>query len=380
MARIGAGVIGAGFMGRAHVEALRRLGRVDVVALASSSPARAAARARALHIPRVAETYQAVLQDPDVTVLHNCTPNHLHHEVTAAALAAGKHVVSEKPLAIDSRQTADLVARAAAAGVVHAVNFNYRYYPLVQHARAMIDAGELGEVRLIHGSYLQDWLLYEADYNWRVDPVQGGPSRALADIGSHWCDLVQHVSGLRMMAVLADVATLLPARRRARERRETFAGTGEASETVPVTTEDYGAVLFRFTGGARGALVVSQVSAGHKNRLSFEVNGSRRSLAWNQEEPNVLWVGERDRANWQLLKDPALLHEAARPYAHYPGGHNEAYPDALLNLLGNVYARILEGAPTDYPTFVDGHRAVQVIETILRSHKEERWVEVERYS
>jgi predicted dehydrogenase len=387
MTTIKAGVIGAGFIGVAHVEALRRLGNVEVVAVAGSNLASAQRKAQALHVPQAYGDWRQLLADPDVQVVHNCTPNYLHREVNLATIAAGKHIVAEKPLGVNSQETAEMLQAARQAGVVHAVNFNYRMYPLVQEARARLAAGELGPVHLVHGNYLQDWLLLDTDYNWRIEPAVGGPSRAMADIGSHWCDLAQFVSGLLISEVCAEITTFLPLRRRPRRGAETFAGVGQRPadfadfEEVSIASEDYGSVLLGFQGGARGACVISQVSAGHKNHLTLEVDGATGSLAWNQEEPNVLWLGHRGAPNEVLPKDPSLLHPEAQPYAHYPGGHGEAYPDGIANLFRNVYQFILKGGDprhdvADFPTFVDGHRAALVVEAILRSAQERRWVTV----
>ncbi|MBM4467908.1 MAG: Gfo/Idh/MocA family oxidoreductase [Chloroflexi bacterium] len=382
MTTIKAGVIGAGFIGVAHVEALRRLGSVEVVAVAGSSLASAQRKAQELHVPQAYGDWRQLVADPDVQVVHNCTPNYLHRQVNLATIAAGKHVVAEKPLGVSSQETAEMLQAARQAGVVHAVNFNYRMYPLVQEARARLAAGDLGPVRLVHGNYLQDWLLLDTDYNWRIDPAVGGPSRAMADIGSHWCDLAQFVSGLLISEVCADITTFLPRRRRPRRAAETFAGVGQRPadfDELPIASEDYGSILLGFQGGARGACVISQVSAGHKNHLTLEVDGATGSLAWNQEEPNTLWLGHRGAPNQVLPKDPALLHPQAKPYAHYPGGHGEAYPDGIANLFRNVYRFIQAGGDprhdaADFPTFVDGHRAALVVEAIMRSAQERRWV------
>lgn len=377
------GVIGAGFIGPAHIEALRRLGGIEVVALAASSRNSAEAKARALRLPRAYGDWRELIGDSDVQVVHNCAPNVLHRDINLAVLAARKSIVSEKPLGINAQETAEMVQAADQAGVVNAIVFNYRMYPLVQQARAMIAAGELGRIILVHGAYLQDWLLYESDYNWRVDPAQGGPSRAIADIGSHWCDLVEFVSGLRITKLCADLTTVHPIRYRPRGEVETFAATSDVVEREPIDVqgEDQGGILLRFENGAPGACLISQVAAGHKNDLRLEVNGLSRSLLWAQENPEVLWIGRRDGPSEILPKDPALLRAEVRRYAQYPGGHGEAYPDGLRNLLRNVYDFIREGRdprydPCDFPTFRDGHRSALIVEAILRSHRERGWVEV----
>ena len=382
---IRAGVIGTGFIGPAHIEALRRLGNVEVVALAESSQASADAKARALHISRAYGDWRDLVRDPAIQVVHNCTPNILHHQIALATIAAGKHIVAEKPLAMTSAETGELVQALSATHLVGAVCFNYRMYPLVQEARVRAAAGELGELRLIHGCYLQDWLLYDTDFNWRVDARLAGASRAMADIGSHWCDLAQFVARRRITAVCADLATFLSRRRRPMGDVETFAGADRSALATTlefdVETEDYGSVLLAFDGGARGSCIISQISAGHKNHLTLEVDGSLGSLAWNQEQPTELWLGQRDGPNRLLPKDPSLLSETARRYAHYPGGHGEAYPDSITNLLARVYAFIGEGRDPrreepDFPSFDDGHRSALIVETILASHRTRGWVPV----
>jgi len=381
--KIRAGVVGAGFIGTAHIEALRRLGNVDVIALAGSSRESAEAKAQRLYIPCAYGSWRELLEDRHVDVVHNCTPNYLHYEITMAALRCGKAVVAEKPLGISSDETRRLREAAQRAGVVHAVVFNYRAYPMVQQARAMIRAGEAGAVSLVHGSYLQDWLLLETDYNWRVDPRLGGASCAMADIGSHWVDLAQYVTGLRIEAVCSDLLTCVPVRRPfvAADPGATGRGGASPQREIRVESDDCGAFLLRFEGGARGSVVISQVAAGHTNDLRMEIQGSRQSLAWCQEEPNTLWIGQRGGANAVLPKDPGLLRAEARPFAHYPGGHGEAYPDGLKNLFSNVCQAIVSGSfpsedQADYPTFRDGHRAMLVIEAILESHGRRGWVSV----
>lgn len=381
MASIKAGVIGLGFIGPAHVEALRRLPGVEVVAVAGSRPGTAEAKAAALGVPRAYGDWRDLVMDPDVQVVHNCAPNFLHYEINMAAIEAGKAIVSEKPLAMDAPQAATLHQRVKEAGVIHAVCFNNRMYALTQEMRVRVARGDVGDVRLVHGTYLQDWLLYDTDYNWRVDPALGGAARAVGDIGSHWCDLAEFVTSLRITEVFADLVTFLPTRQKPRTHVEAFAGVGlepEDFDEVEVTTEDCGLILLRFEKGARGACVLSQISAGRKNRLTLEVNGARGSLSWNLESLDELWLGHRDRPNELLPKDRSLLDPTSRRYAHYPTGHNEGYPDGFKNLFGEVYAAVRDGGkmPADptWPTFEAGYRANAVMDAILQSAAEERWV------
>jgi predicted dehydrogenase len=375
MTRIGMGLVGPGFVGQHHIDAVRRLGFVDVVAIAASSEASAARKAEALGVPRAYGSADALAADPDVHVVHNATPNYLHVPVTMAALARRKHVVSDKPLAMTTGEARRLWQAAREAGVVHAVTFNYRGNPLVQQARAMVARGAIGSLHFVHGAYLQDWLLKPTDYSWRLEPDKGGASSAVGDIGSHWCDLVQHVSGLRIEAVLAELRTVVKTRLRPPASREAFAtaAAGEPLEPVDIGVEDLGAVLLRFTGGATGAFAVGQVCAGHKNDLWFEISGSTGSLRWHQERQNELWIGRRDEGNVQLAKDPALLDAPAQRYAHLPGGHQEGWADAFCNVLRDVYTCIAEGRdpndprPPAFATFEDGYRANCAVDAVLAS-------------
>ena len=375
------GIIGGGFIGPQHVEAVRRLGYVDIVAIAEGSPELANAVAGKLFIPRAYGSYQELLADPDVDVIHNCTPNVLHYEINRAALEAGKHVISEKPLAMNSSETATLVQVAARSGRVAAVNFNHRGYPMAQQARHMIATGLLGDVRLLHGAYLQDWLLYPTDWSWRLDPVKGGASRAMADIGVHWADLMQHVTGHRISRVFADLRTLLPKRFRPTQRVQSFGGSADAANTeaVDIATEDEAMVIFETEQGARGSFMVSQVSAGHKNRLSFEVNGSQASVGWDADAPDQLWIGYRDKPNECLAKDPTLVAPEVAQYVHLPGGHAEAWPDALKNVMAAIYAAIRDGRTGQgdiFATFADGHHAALLVDAVLESARQSAWVDV----
>jgi predicted dehydrogenase len=381
MKKIKAGIIGTGFIGPAHVEAIRRLGYVEVAAVAERGKELAERKAAELSIPKAYGDYHELLADSEIDVVHNCTPNHLHFEVNRDILAAKKHVVSEKPLAMDSNESRELVRLAEASGVVHAIDFNYRYMPLVQQARLMCQKDDVGRVLAVHGSYLQDWLHKETDWNWRLVPEMSGASRAVADIGSHWCDLIQFITGLKIVRVMADLVTIHPVRKRPKVEVETYAGKvlkPEEMEDVPIKTEDYASILLEFDSGMHGVLTVNQCAAGRKNRLYFEIDGANSALAWNQEKPNELWVGRRDGPNQVIMKDPSLLYAEAREYAHYPGGHNEAYPDGPKNLFRNVYGFIAgERKGGDFATFVDGHNEIAICDAVLKSGQEKQWVTVE---
>lgn len=385
MEKVKVGIIGTGFIGPTHIEAIRRLGFVEVVGLAESSQESAEKKAAELGIPKAYGDYRDMLRDSEIQVVHNCTPNHLHFTINKEIIQAGKHVLSEKPLAMSSEESAELLALAKEHKVVHGVNFNYRQFPVVRQLSAMIKNGELGKVNLVHGSYLQDWLLFETDFNWRLAPEVGGKSRAIADIGSHWCDTVQNVTGKRIVEVFADLATVIPVRKKPTSNVATF-GAQQAQESqyedVAINTEDYASVLVRFEDGSRGVFTVSQVSAGRKNRLSFEVNGSQKSAYWNQEEPEKLWIGHRDRPNEVLQADPALFLPEARSAIHHPGGHNEGWPDALKNMMSNFYTFIRDGKDpindnANFATFEDGHVSMCITDAILESHEQQKWVKVQ---
>jgi predicted dehydrogenase len=374
-----AAIAGTGFMGPAHAEALRRLG-VPLVGVLGSTHEKSRRAAAALGVPRAYASYDELLADREVGVVHVTTPNRLHYPMARAALGAGKHVLCEKPLAMTSAESAELVALAKRSGRAAGVNYNIRFYPLCLEARERVRRGEIGAVHSVQGSYVQDWLLLDTDYNWRVLADEGGALRAVADIGTHWLDLIQTIAGLTVEAVCADLQTVHPRRRRPKGEVQTFAGTAvpEAElEPIEVTTEDQGAVMLRFGGGARGVLWVSQVTAGRKNRLSYEIAGAGGALAWDSERPNALWLGRRGGPNEILLKDPSLLSEPVRPFVGYPGGHNEGYPDTFKQCFRAFYDYLRAGdfsARPTFPTFEDGHAEIRLCEAILESHRTRRWV------
>ena len=376
MKRMGMGLVGPGFVGAHHIDAVRRLGFVDVVAIVGSSEASSRAKAGALGVPKAYGRYEDLVADPDIHVVHNTTPNHLHVPVITAAIRAGKHVISDKPLATTARDAMTLLKLANDAGIVHAVTFNYRGNPMVQQARDTIAAGKLGTVHFVHGAYLQDWLLEPTDFSWRLEPEKGGASSAVGDIGSHWCDLVQHVTGQRIVEVLADLTTVVGTRFRSAKSPEAFATqkTVGTREAFKVQSEDLATILVRFDGGAKGSVNIGQVCAGHKNDLWFEVNGARGSLRWLQERQNELWHGQRHAANASLAKDPALLAPSAAAYAHLPGGHQEGWADAFCNVVRDIYTFIRDAKrdaprPPAFATFEDGYHSACVVDAVLDSHR-----------
>ena len=347
---IKAAIIGTGFMGRVHLEALRRLGFVDAIAISGL----------------VDGEFEGILNEPAVDAVHICTPNALHFPMAAAALRAGKHVLCEKPLATSSEDARKLIALAAQTRLRHATNYNLRYYPMVQQMRRMREDGDLGDILIVQGTYSQDWLLYDTDWNWRVNAAEGGPSRALADIGSHWCDMAEHITGQRITSVCADLQTFHKTRRQLQD----FIAT-------PVHTEDFGAILFQMGERTRGAYTASQVSAGRKNRLSIEIYGSKSSVAWDAERPDELWMGHRNANNQVLLKDPSLMKPTARSYADLPGGHSEGYDDTFKQIFRRFYQALSDPASApEYPKFDDGLRQLTILEAELASHQRRGWVEV----
>jgi predicted dehydrogenase len=380
-AGIGAAVIGTGFIGTVHVEALRRIG-IDVRGVLGSTPERGATRAEALGVRKAYGSLDELLADSTVSVVHVTSPNHLHVAQASAIMTAGKHVVCEKPLAMNARESGDLVGRAEAAGVVNAVNFNIRFYPLHQHVREVIAAGELGDIRFVTGHYFQDWLLFDTDWNWRLEPDKGGALRAVGDIGSHWLDLMAFVTGQPIVAVMADLATFVSARRQPIGPVETFS-TERGGETVTrqMGTEDVASILLRFGNGARGAVSVSQISAGRKNSLQWEIDGSLAAAAWDSETPDHLWLGHRDQPNEILLRNPALMGPAGRTAAALPGGHVEGFGDTFAALFRAIYADVTAGRPAErppYATFADGHDEMLVNDAIGASATSGRWVDVVR--
>ncbi|MFN8591632.1 MAG: Gfo/Idh/MocA family oxidoreductase [Thermomicrobiales bacterium] len=372
-------VVGPGYIGEVHADALRRNGVVVAGFVGSGSEA-GRARARDMGIPSFASLAEALDSGP-VDCVHIATPNHLHAPLALEAISAGKHVVCEKPLAMNPEEGRALLHAATVAGIVHAVNFNFRFYTLVRQMRALVRTDALGPLYLIHGGYLQDWLLFASDWNWRLDPTLGGNLRAIADIGSHWLDLAGYVTGQQPRALVADLATFVPERQRPLRPVQTFAGKELAPDeydVIRMNTDDYASVLIDFDHGARGTLTVSQVSAGRKNRLSLEVSGAASSAAWTSERVEELWIGHRNRANELLLRDPPALLPDARAVTTAPGGHAEGYIETHRALFRAVYAAIAAGWPPDepdYPTFGDGLRSLVLGESIARSARERRWIE-----
>ncbi|MHB8063786.1 MAG: Gfo/Idh/MocA family protein [Ruminiclostridium sp.] len=385
MRKINVGVIGTGFIGPVHIEALRRLGFVNVVALSDVSVEVAAQKAKLLSVGKSYGDYKQLIADPEIEVVHICTPNFLHYTMAKEALEAGKHVVCEKPLAMNSKQAEELIEISKRKNLVNAVHFNYRFFPLVHQAKKMVVNGELGEILAINGSYQQDWLLYDTDYSWRLEPKFSGDSRAVADIGSHWLDIVEFITGLKVVKVCADFATFYPIRKKPLKPVETYAGKILSPldyENIEINTEDYATVLLGFNNKAHGSMTVNQVAAGRKNRLYFEIYGSQKAISWDVERPNELWIGKRDGTNETLLRDPSLLDKFASDIVSFPGGHNEGFPDTSKQMFKKLYTSIAEkeyfnkASSYDFATFEDGCRELLLCERIVESAKLEKWVDI----
>lgn len=378
MRKLKAAVLGAGFMGRTHVEQIRRLGFVDVVAVAAVSEDEAKRFAEANYIPEHTADWKKLLKNPDIDGVHVCTPNALHAPMTLEALKNGKHVLCEKPLAMTAKEAKEMLSLAEKKNLCHAVNHNLRYYPATQQIRRMIDNGDLGEILVVQGTYSQDWLLYETDFNWRILKKANGALRVTGDIGSHWMDMIQHVTGLPITSVCADLTIFHKTRKQPKVAIETFAGkTLKPSDyqEVKIDTEDFGMCMLTLGDKAKGAYTVSQVSAGCKNRFQIEIFGTKSGVIWNQERPDELWVGHRNEPSRLLIKDGSIMYPKAAAYADMPGGHSEGYDDTHKQLFRRFWTRVQDPtAPIEYPTFRDGLRGMELLEKIIESNKKRGWV------
>jgi predicted dehydrogenase len=379
MQKIKTAIIGTGFMGKVHAENVRRLGNVEIAAVVGSRPERAQKFAADFCIPDAAASLEEVLDRKDIAAVHICTPNVDHFPMSLAALKAGKAVLCEKPMTMNVKEARKLVEVAKAKNAVNALQHNLRYYPAVQQMRQMIAHGDLGEILIVQGTYSQDWLLYDTDWNWRLDSKSNGKLRVMGDIGSHWMDMIQHLTGLSISAVCADLTTFHKTRKRPKGSVETFSSNKKsaAAENFTIDTEDFGMVMLRLGERARGAFTVSQMSAGRKNRFAFEIFGTKAGVAWNQEEPDSLWVGHRNEPNQLLVKDASLFYPQAAAFADLPGGHSEGYDDSHKQLFKHFYARIANpSAPIDYPTFEDGLHGMILLEKVAASAERQAWVKV----
>jgi predicted dehydrogenase len=378
MSKLKAAVIGTGFMGRTHVEAIRRLGNIEVVAVVANTEEEARGFANSANIDWATADVNSVLSDEHIDAVHVCTPNNTHFPIAMAALKAGKHVLCEKPLALSAGEAQQMYELAESRGLCNATNHNLRYYPVVQQIRRMIENGDLGEVLVVQGTYSQDWLLYDTDFNWRILKEANGPLRVTGDIGSHWMDMVQHLTGLSITSLCADLTIMHKTRKQPKVAIQTFAGKmlkPEDYNEVPIDTEDFAMVLMHMGERCRAAYTVSQVSAGCKNRFEFAIFGTKCGVGWNQERPDELWIGYRNEPNRVIIKDPSLLYPAAASYADLPGGHSEGYDDTHKMLFRRFWARVADRrAPIEYPTFADGLRGMRLLEKIMESNQKRGWV------
>jgi predicted dehydrogenase len=376
--RIGAAVIGTGFIGTVHIEALRRLG-IPIIGVLGSTAERGNARASALGVTHAYGSLEELLRDPKVDAVHVTSPNAAHYPQVKQILAAGRHVICEKPLAMTSAQSAEMAALARASGKAAAVCYNIRFYPLNQHARQMAADGGLGEVRLVTGHYHQDWLAKATDWNWRLESGQGGALRSVGDIGTHWIDLTSFIAGMRPSAVLAELATFIPERQKPLGPVATFSAASGASGARRIETDDAATILLRYPNGARGVMSTSQISQGRKNALHWDISGAAASAAWHSETPDQLWIGHRDAPNQILQRDASLMNAAGAAAASLPGGHVEGFADSFRALFRQFYQDVAQGGRSEdaaYASFDDGHFEMLFCDAVLQSAREGRWAEI----
>jgi predicted dehydrogenase len=372
------GLIGAGYIGPIHLGALSRIGGIKVKTVVDVNGELAGKAAAAFNVPNSGTDHREVIGDPEIDVIHNCTPNKYHYEITKAALEAGKQVLSEKPLAMTLEEAETLVELAAKKKTITGIDFCYRYYPVVQEMAVRVRRGDAGAVRMVTGSYFQDWLSREIDWTWRLLRSESGDSNITADLGSHWFDLIQFVTGLQVREVIGDLATLIPKRRRPTRQVLAFEKVEEVeSEEIDVELEDYSSILFRLSNGAPGSFTTSQICAGRKSDTEFQIYGSGCSYAWNHKDATRLWIGYRDKANEILIENPTLQDPSTARYATLPAGHPLGYHDAVLNLFRDYYDAVENGAGSELrPTFETGLEEMKILSAIMASHKKRGWVEI----
>ena len=380
MEKINVGIIGMGYIGESHIEALRRIGICNLAAVADTNYELAKKKADLYGIARVYQTVDEILADKDIVAIHNCTPNFLHREINEKILRAGKHLLSEKPLTATYAEAAELIEiKNQYPNLQACVNFNYRLNPMVQEIKTRIRRGELGDVRVITGQYQQDWLMYDTDYSWRLEPEIAGASCAVADIGSHFMDIVQHVTGHKIVSVFADLVTVIPVRKKPKNQQETFKDAVAAEyEEVEVKNEEYAAVMFKTDKGATGVFHVSEVAAGHGCYLGFEINGSKESYAWNQEQNDRMWIGRRGGNNGIVIRDPNTISPEVKPYTALAMGHPEGWNDAFKGNIYSFYKYLADGQQGErvFSTLEDAAYIVKLTEAIVESSKRGQWIKL----
>lgn len=380
MKKFRTGVVGVGFIGTVHVEQLRRLGNVEVVAITDSQDAEQ--KAAQLFVPRGYSDYRKMIDEENLDCIHICTPNNTHYEIAMYAMEHGVHVVCEKPMTVTLEEAKTLKETAEKKHLINAMNFNCRFYPMAYQMREMVKSGQVGDIYTVHGGYLQDWLYYDTDYSWRLEPEASGASRAFADIGSHWIDLVEFVTGVKVTAVFADFAIFHKTRKKPLKKIDTYSGMAlrpEDYEEVPVQTEDYATVLFHMENGAHACCNISQVYAGRKNQMIVSIGGSKCAMEWDSENSNALWIGNRSTLNGEFVKDPSILAPDTGGVISYPGGHVEGFPDTFKQNFKQIYAKIADPQSDcgDYADFNAGYREMVLCDRIIQSAKEKRWITVE---
>jgi len=384
MNKIRVGFVGAGFVGPIHIENVRRLGFTEVTALAEIDQDTANKKASLLGIPKAYGKWEDLVADPEIDMVHVTSSNHLHYKVSKACLEAKKHVICDKPLTLDTLEAKELVEIAKKAGVVNAVTFNLGFYPMVREAREIVARQEFGKVNLVYGRYFQDWLSKDTDYNWRVEAKYQGKTRVIADIGSHWMQMIQMILNKKITSVYADSTIFIPTRKKPLIEIPTFSQQElkpDEYEEIKVDTEDHATVMFKFEDCIKGVVVVCQVCPGRKNRIEWEITGSQKSISWHGEDPNKLWIGNRDSSNEELMKDFNLLSPNSRDYSFYPGGLAEGYGDSWKAIFSKIYNFIKEdghkkNVAPDFPTFKEGYEIMLIIDSIVKSIEENRWVDI----
>ena len=379
MEKMRVGIIGIGFIGAAHIEALRRLGYVDVVALADAQGAEE--KAAQLYVPKGYSDYKEMLDRENLDAVHICTPNFLHYEMAMAAMERGIHVMVEKPFTVTLEEAEKLAAYAEQNHILSGVNHTLRMFPQVAQMKALVDKGDVGDIYAVHGCYLQDWLFLDTDWSWRLEPAMSGKTRAFSDIGSHWIDMVENIIGQKAVELLAEFEIVHKTRKKPLKEVETFSGMAlrpEDYEEKKIETEDWCTILFRFEKGAIGCVNVSQVTAGRKNQQIIEISGSKCSMKWDSEDSNELWIGRREAYNQKVVKDPSLVEPKAKEVIGYPGGHVEGFPDTFKMQFHKFYQAIQkkDGGPVDYATFRDGVREMYLNDKVYESAQKRSWVKV----